>query len=148
MTLKTTYFGKNIDKYIEFSEEEKTFMREFKLLMLDGLTGKKYCGFLRYVFRTYKITYDLDRLVWNSKKVSGPHEIMFKDILSIGDYSGIKISDELKKRVVVIKHRIHIYNDTKDTILEFCDEQTRNLFTDGLKLVIKEYRMKIIKKKE
>ncbi len=53
---KKTYFGKNIDRYIEFSEEEKKFIREFKLLLLDGLKVKKYCKTFGFVFRNLSIT--------------------------------------------------------------------------------------------
>jgi hypothetical protein len=160
---KKTLFGKNIDKYIEFSPEEKIFLREFKLLLLEGLVAKKYCGLLRYVFRTFRITYDLNKLIWNSSKISGSKSIMLMDIVSIGDSESLMFSDVLKKRIVVIKHRIPLINDEsnqdynnlysntnyreiKDTVLEFADEETRNLFLDGLKILVKEYRQKQLSK--
>jgi len=136
---KKTYFGSNIDRYIEFTEKEKTFIREFKLLMLDGLKIKKYCASIGFVFRTYTISYDSDRLIWNSFKNPTPY-IHFSRILSIGDSDSIKHSEIKRKRIVVILHKLDYGN--KETILELADEETRNLFADGLKLLVNEYRLK------
>ncbi len=44
MVKKTTNFGNNIDRYIKFSDEEIKFIREFKLVLLEGLKIKKYCN--------------------------------------------------------------------------------------------------------
>ncbi len=138
MTRKT-YFGKNIDRYIEFSEEEKKFIREFKLLLLDGLKVKKYCKTFGFVFRNLSMNYNSDRLEWNSVINTNAH-IHFSNILSIGDSDSIKYSDLKRKRIVVILHRLEY--GTKETIFELADEETKNLFSDGLKLLVNEFRHK------
>ena len=121
------------------------FLREFKLMMMEGLIIKKYCTmtinnkeiYYKYVFRNFYIKYDEHKLCWNSKKKDNPF-IKYNQIIKIIKNPNIlpfSISKELLKRVLVIKVR-----NEKDIILEFINDYSCELFYDGMILLLKEYK--------
>lgn len=131
---------------------EAEFLREFKLMMMDGLIIKKYCTitinnkeiYYKYVFRNFYIKHDEHKLCWNSKKKDNPF-IKYHEIIKIIKNENIlpfSISKELLKRVLVIK--VH---NKKDIILEFINDYSCELFYDGMILLLQEYK-KIEKEEE
>lgn len=125
---------------------EAEFLREFKLMMMDGLIIKKYCTitinnkeiYYKYVFRNFYIKHNEDKLCWNSKKKDHPF-IKYHEIIKIMKNKDIllpfSISKELLKRILVIKVR-----NKKDIILEFINDYSCELFYDGMILLLKEYK--------
>lgn len=124
---------------------EADFLREFKLMMIEGLIIKKYCImtinnkeiYYKYVFRNFYIKPDEHKLCWNSKKKDNPF-IKYHEIIKIIKNENIlpfSISKELLKRVLVIKVR-----NQKDIILEFINDYSCELFYDGMILLLKEYK--------
>ncbi len=132
---------------------EAEFLREFKLMMIEGLIIKKYCImtinnkeiYYKYVFRNFYIKHDEHKLCWNSKKKDNPF-IKYHEIIKIMKNKDIllpfSISKELLKRVLVIKVR-----NKKDIILEFINDYSCELFYDGMILLLQEYK-KIVKEEE
>ena len=117
-----------------FNETELEFLREFKLLLLQGFVVKKICKWF-YLFRTLKYNTDTDELFWNSKK---KHTNYFKlNQIKIKKNPTIDgISKELSQKILILNC------ENKEMTIEFFNNYSCELFYDGMNLLIAEIKNK------
>ncbi len=132
--------------------ETKSFIHEFKLLMMEGIVIKKYCKKMGSVFRKYTIPLTGDKLVWESKKFLKKEDnyILLQNITKFekGVPNNFMATEEHKKKFIKIEYKkmdetnnfIH-YN----ILLEFINEHGRDMFYDGIQLLLLEKKEKIDK---
>ncbi len=141
-------------KILEYPET-KTFIHEFKLLMMEGIIIKKYCKKFGTVFRKYTIPLSGDKLEWTSKKYIKKEDnyILLQNITKFekGVPNNFMATEEHKKKFIKVEYKkmdetnnfIH-YN----ILLEFINEYARNMFYDGFELLLLEKKGKIEKYKK
>ncbi len=132
--------------------ETKSFIHEFKLLMMEGIVIKKYCKKMGSVFRKYTIPLTGDKLVWESKKFLKKEDnyIMLQNITLFekGVSKNFLATNEHAKKFIHIvykkldeKNNYHHYT----LLLEFINEHGRDMFYDGIQLLLLEKKEKIDK---
>jgi hypothetical protein len=144
----------------ETEEKEKVFLREFKLLMMEGFIFRKRCTYYGSVFRKYWIVPDEERIYWNSRKIKkSPNYISYAEIISI--HKNVNINDSYSKEYIsrffvieIILNNMSLDSfygksviNKKSIILECADELTRDLMVDGFCLLWEEYKEKEQEKK-
>lgn len=118
----------------KFNNEELEFLREFKLLLLQGFVVKKICTWY-YLFRTLKYNSDTDELYWNSNKKERKFfklsniTISFNPILE-------NVSKELSQKILVL------YCENQKMTIEFVNNYSCELFYDGMNLLISDIKNK------
>jgi len=120
-----------------FNNEELEFLREFKLLLIQGFVVKKICKWF-YLFRTLKYNTDTDELCWNSNKKQTKFFKINQIVLQKNPVIE-NISKELLQKYLIIQ-----YENQKMTI-EFFNNYSCELFYDGMNLLISEMKNKNIR---
>ncbi len=129
-------------------DETQRFLREFKLLMIDGFVMRKQCKYYGTVFRKYWIVPVEERIYWDSRKIKGVdgvnrNYIEYSEIVNI-------YKDEKRERSFVIEAKYSKLDsffgkdvvDKRTLLLDCADELTRNVMVDGFQLLWKEYKKK------
>ncbi len=145
---------KSKKKDIKLEENEIKFLREFKLMLMDGFLIKKH-HLTNKSFSMRNIFLDgfNDNIYWIKKdhfinnifSSSKDNKLLLSSIYKVEknriDLIHKPISKELEKKIVVIIIRAGFIK-TKNIIWEFLDELTRDLFYDGLKLLVRDYKLR------
>lgn len=136
----------------KMGQDEKNFLREFKLIMMDGIKVRKRINAYYSKFRIFKLDFYRKEIYWNSAK-RNPQYISFDRILKISkkpeDYP-FEISTESINKHFVIEYKVLDWLDEtkKKMFIECMNEYSRDVIYDGFCLLIREYRNQLNEKEK
>jgi hypothetical protein len=125
------------DYEVRLLESERVFLKEFKLMMVDGFRVQKHGRRGKPHFRTIRLSPDTGCLYWGSQKANSKSEfILIEDIREVrrGAFDGVLMTKERSDRC------FSLITDKRRLDFETADPDTRSLISDGFMLLLKEKR--------
>ncbi len=117
----------------KYKDAESIFIEEFKKMMKEGITVKKFNK--RFGFKYCIIKIQTDNKHYEILKCDSNK----KTIIEITDMKKIEIYDIKKMKINILDYELNI---------EFCQEILANIFKDGTEILIKDikFRKNVFKK--